>query len=171
MSQFQPAYEFVMDNEDAARAYAIVPDVGGFAISGINSASFPEEYADIASVPQSQRGPAVANFYQTKFWTPLNAGGIADQDLANRVLDEAVNAGLQAGAVLLQRAANACGVAPALTVDGQIGPLTLEAVNKLDPQRLLAAYRAARVFRYEAILQSHPDDALYAKQWMARAEE
>lgn len=169
MAQFAPALDFLLDNEDSRRQYAVVPDAGGYAIAGINSNSWTSDYAAIAAMPQASRGPAVAAFYQTKFWNPLNAGGIDDQDVANRLLDESVNAGLREGVVLLQRAANACG--GTLTVDGSIGPMTLEAVNGIDPEKLLAAYRAARVNLYTAILQAHPDDAVYAAQWMARAKQ
>ena len=49
MSDFSVCFEWMMDNEDARRAYAQVPDAppGAFAISGINSAAFPIDFADI----------------------------------------------------------------------------------------------------------------------------
>lgn len=169
MSQFSPAFDFLMDSEDSRRQYAIVPDIGGNAISGINSASFPEDYADIASIPQDSRGPAVSDFYQRCFWSPLNAGGLDSQDLANRVLDQAVNGGLNTGAVMLQRAANACGCR--LAEDGHIGIMTLEEVNALDSERIIAAYREARCSHYRAIVAAKPEDQKYLAQWLARAQK
>lgn len=172
MAQFQPdALNFLLDNEDARRSYATVPDAppGAFAISGINSAAYPLEFADINFIAQSARGPAVASFYQNAFWNPLQAGGLDSQDLANRVLDQAVNGGLNTGAVMLQRAANTCGCT--LVTDGHIGPATLEAVNALDPERIIAAYRELRCTHYRAIVEAKPEDQKYLAQWLARAEK
>lgn len=170
MSQFQPdAINFLLNNEDPRHEYASVPDVGGRAISGINSASYPEDYADIASIPQDSRGPAVADFYKRCFWNPLQAGGIESQDVANRLLDQAVNGGLNTGAIMLQRAANDCGCK--LTADGHIGPMTLEAVNALDSDRLVTAFRARRAAHYEAIVAENPARSIYLDQWLARARQ
>jgi lysozyme family protein len=172
MSQFAPALDFLLDNEDRQRAYAIVPDTGGHAIAGINSASFSEQYAAIAALPQSQRGPAVASFYYEEFWKPLNAGGLSSQDLANRVLDMAVNGGLPEAAKLLQRSINTLThAATPITVDGHIGAFTLQAANTLDPESLIAAYRAARVALYQEIALAHPEDQKYLAQWVARASQ
>ena len=38
MASFNVCYNWMMDSEDPAREYEIVPDCGGYAISGINSA-------------------------------------------------------------------------------------------------------------------------------------
>ena len=169
MSMFNPALNFMLDNEDRQRKYASVPDVGGYAISGVNSHSFPAQYAAIAAVPQAQRGPAVANFYETVFWVPLNIQGVADQDVANRVLDQSVNGGPKTGPMLLQQAANSFG--GTLTVDGVLGPDTLEVVNAINPANLLAAFRTARENRYRSIAARNPDLGQYLNQWLARAAQ
>ena len=169
MSDFAPALSFVLDNEDALRKYAIVPDPGGSAIAGVNSYDWPAQYDAIAGLPQADRASAVASFYQMNFWNPINCSGIADQDIANRVMDESVNGGLDTGPKILQRAANSCGAM--LAVDGEIGPMTLAAVNGIDAATLLAAYRAARVAHYQAIAAANPADAKYLAAWVARAEK
>jgi len=171
MSQFEPALNFVLDNEDAKREYALVPDAppGAHAISGINSAAFPEQFNAIAAIPQAQRGPAIAQFYQTHFWTPLDAAGLVDQDVANRVLDQAVNGGFKSGCKLLQVAGNACGCT--LVEDGSIGPSTLAAVNAIDQADLLVAYRVARINHYKAIAIANPSDQQYLTEWIARASK
>ena len=68
MASFDIAFDWMIVNEDANLQYASVPDVGGQAISGINSNSFPEQFAAIAAIPQAQRGPAVRQFYLSEFW-------------------------------------------------------------------------------------------------------
>jgi len=76
MAQFPPALDFILDNEDRNREYAIVADTGGQAIAGINSRSWPTAFANIERTPQAQRGPAVANFYKTEFWDVMRLGGV-----------------------------------------------------------------------------------------------
>lgn len=171
MSQFTPALNFVLDNEDFHRKYANVPDAppGAYAISGINSSAYPEQYARIAAAPQAQRSPLIGDFYLTEFWTPLGAAGLNDQDTANRVLDQAVNGGLKTGGLLLQIAANACGAS--LVVDGSIGAHTLDVVNSLDSGKLLSAFKAARVNHYRAIAAHNPDDLKYLPEWLSRASK
>ena len=171
MSTFAPALDFVLDNEDRERKYALVPDAppGAHAISGINSAAYPEQFAQIAATPQAQRGPAIANFYLTEFWNPLGVSGINSQDVANRVLDQAVNGGLKSGGTLLQIAADACG--SSLVIDGSIGPNTIKVINALDPAALLKAFQTARINHYKAIAAHNPADQKYLSEWLARASQ
>jgi len=169
MSEFGPALDYLLDNEDKARSYAIVPDPGGNAIAGINSASFPTQYAAVAAAPQAQRGELVANFYFTAFWSPLELDFVNSQDIANRVLDQAVNGGPYSAIAMLQECANSLG--GAIAVDGTMGTLTLHAVNACDAGKLLDAYRKARVEHYEAVLEAHPKLEMYRATWMARASK
>ena len=168
MAVFQIAYNWMMDNEDARRAYAQVPDAppGAFAISGINSAAFPIDFADIKVIPQVQRGPAVQRFYQAHFWNTWFAQLFSD-DLAKRVFDAAVNMGEGTAVKVLQTAINALG--GALTVDGGWGPATLAAANAANPGALVAAFINAREEHYREIVQNNPADAKYLPNWLARA--
>lgn len=173
MAQFGDAFSYVMAFEDSRLECAIVPDAppGAHAISGINSAAWSTQYEKIAALPQLERLAAVSAFYQQYFWNALNIGGLESQDLANRVMDEAVNAGLNAGAILLQDAINRCGQTPPVAPDGKIGPLTLEAANGIDPERLIAAYRVQRAQRYQNIVARNPSDEVYLAEWLRRAEQ
>ena len=108
MANFEVCYEWMMDNEDAGRNYEKVSDdpPGAFAISGINSAKFPTQFARIDALPQSQRAAAVHTFYEATFWNRWYAQLIADE-VAKRVYDAAVNMGPATAARLLQQAAGA----------------------------------------------------------------
>lgn len=171
MALFEPALDYLLDFEDAPRAYNAVPDVGGYAIAGINSNSWPGPYHQISELPQAQRGPAVASFYYQNFWVPVQAQALTSQDIANRLLDQSVNGGQNSGVYLLQKAANQLGCA--LAQDGVMGPNTIATVNFVissAPDGLLAAYRAARVANYKAIVASHPERSRYLAQWLNRAQ-
>jgi lysozyme family protein len=108
MADWDTAYNWMMDNEDSTRACAQVPDSppGAFAISGINSASYPAEFAAIAAAPQAEREPLVQQFYENKFWNQWYAQVISD-DVGKRVFDFAVNGGSVASVRCLQQAVNA----------------------------------------------------------------
>jgi lysozyme family protein len=176
MSSFDVAFQFLMDNEDAARAYAVVPDAppGAHAISGINSAAFPGEFEAIAALAQNERALAVEQFYERNFWKVWYAQLTSDE-VAKRVFDAAVNAGSVAAVKCLQEAVNfdceyhMCPHAQIL-VDGCWGPVTVEAANNCDPVDLVSAFQQARVAHYKAIVAANPADAVYLAAWAARAE-
>ena len=164
----------MMDNEDPSRAHKTVPDAppGAWAISGINSAAFPEQYAAIAAIPQAERGPAVQAFYQREFWNQwLQA--LSSDDVAKRVFDAAVNMGSGTACKLFQQAVNAVPVplSGQIAEDGGWGLNTVVAANCCDPVALVAAFKKVRVFHYDTIVHEHPNDARYLTEWVARAEK
>jgi lysozyme family protein len=138
---------------------------------GVNSKSYPAQFAWIAAQPNGQRAAAVADFYEKEFWTPLMLGGLESQDVATRVLDMAVNGGPQTAIRLLQMAINALG--HDIVEDGHNGPNTLSAANSCDPESLLASFRAQRVIRYNHIFAAKDNpteqDADNLKVWLKRA--
>jgi lysozyme family protein len=168
VSQFQPGLSFLLNNEDPKHQYAAVPDIGGFAIAGINSASWPSDYAKIAALPQSQRTQAVSDFYQFNFWNKMQIGGLVSQDVANRVLDMGVNAGAITGIKILQKALWALGCS-GIIIDGILGTITIEAANSFDSDRLLASFRQTRLAYYQKIVDNNPQDQKYFTGWEARA--
>lgn len=170
MSQFAPAFEYLMNFEDRGRTFAVnIDNNGGEVIAGINSKSFPAQVAAIKFAPQSQRPALVYQFYLTEFWMRLRLGCLNSQDVANRVLDMDVNAGEVSADSELQKAI--CEVkSGACEVDGVIGPITIAAANSVDPEQLLLAFRAQRVSHYEEIAAAHPEDEEFLKGWLARAE-
>ncbi|MGB8259210.1 MAG: putative peptidoglycan-binding domain-containing protein [Terracidiphilus sp.] len=181
MADFNIAYNWMMDNEDMPRACATVPDssphgVAGpcYAISGINSGSWPAEYAQIAALDPSQREPLVQQFYQNHYWNQHYAA-INSDEVCKRVFDFAVNAGAES-IKCLQQAVNsvaAAGTSP-LTADGGLGPMTVAAVNAATPdqqseQNLVTAFQGQRVAFYQAIVANNPSNQKYLKGWTARA--
>ena len=171
MSSFDVAFQFLMDNEDAARAYAVVPDAppGAHAISGINSAAFPGEFEAIAAIAQNERALAVEQFYERNFWNQWYAQLTSDE-VAKRVFDAAVNAGSVAAVKCLQRSCNSFPIQVPLIEDGGWGPLTVAKANILNPDSLVTAFQQARIAHYKAIIAANPADAVYFAAWAARAE-
>jgi lysozyme family protein len=174
MADFGVAFQWAMQFEDSLMACRQVPDaapagVAGpcYAISGINSGAWPQQFATIAALEESQRAPAVKSFYQAEFWNIWYAQ-LASDDVAKRVFDFSVNGGSGTAVKTLQQAVNALG--GKLVVDGGWGPLTLAAANAADPAALVEAFIEARVAHYQAIAAADPADAAYLKVWLARAQ-
>ena len=178
MADWNTAYNFMMDNEDGPRACAQIPDapeqhdpvtgerIGAFAISGVNSAAWPAEFAAIAALPQDQREPLVQQFYQDHVWNQWFAQIVSD-DVCKRVFDFAVNAGGAKAVRCLQQAVNSLAApgATLLTVDGGWGPMTLAAANAADPVALTSAFQTQRVADYQAIAAANPSLAKYLPAW------
>ncbi|HUD73842.1 MAG TPA: putative peptidoglycan-binding domain-containing protein, partial [Terracidiphilus sp.] len=152
MADWKTCFNWMMDNEDAGRKYAIVPDVGGSAISGINSHSFPLQFAKIAAFPQPNRGLEVETFYRAEVWNKW-FDQLASDDVAKRVFDMAVNGGSGTAVRLLQRACNGLAVGGSIIdEDGRWGPETLDAANSsYERGSIVGAFQNAREDHYEDI--------------------
>jgi lysozyme family protein len=174
MANWDTSYNWMMDNEDPARAYAVVPDAppGAFAVSGINSAAFPGEFEAIAALAHNERALAVEQFYERNFWNPY-AAQITSDEIAKRWLDAAVNMGPGTAVKLLQQAVNwSRDSAPiSLVVDGQWGPRTVEEVNKCNQDELVSEFQQARIEHYQAIVAANPAKEKYLAGWLARARK
>ena len=173
MADFPTAYNWMMDNEDASRAYADVPDAppGAHAISGINSAAWPEEFEAIAALSQDQREPLVQQFYENHFWNMWYAQLTSDE-VAKRVFDMAVNAGSVAAVRCLQEAMKSLVRSfPLLVTDGLWGPNTIQQVNLVKSDSIIPAFQQARVTHYDALIAANPALAIYKDTWTARAEK
>lgn len=169
MASFDVAFDWMIVNEDANLQYASVPDVGGQAISGINSNSFPEQFAAIAAIPQAQRGPAVRQFYLSEFWNAW-FGQIVFDDVAKRVFDAAANMGSGTAVKILQIACNSI-LTPSIATDGAFGPATIQQVNDAAPEALVASFIAARRAHYVDIVRSKPQYSRFLTQWLERASK
>jgi len=168
---FQDAFEFMMSNEDSAHQYKTVEDspIGSFAISGINSHAFPNQFNVINAVAQDERGPAVKQFYQITFWNKW-LEQLTSVDLSSRVFDAAVNMGPGMSVKLLQMAVNSI-VPNALVVDGNWGPNTVTQANNISSETIVNAFRNVRSQHYKDIVAKNPADEIYLKGWLARAEK
>ena len=162
-----PAFNYNLTWEDPKLTYEPNPDVGGFALAGINSHDWPVDFATISAVPVSQRPTLVFNFYTKNYWNPSRLGGLYYQDVTSRAYDECVNAGLITGIKILQKAIISCG--STIGIDGDFGPLTMEAANSLDDDQLLAALRSQRLAYYKKIVDNNELDIKYFANWKERA--
>jgi lysozyme family protein len=166
MSDFATCLAWTLHNEDSQLTYEATPDIGGFAIAGINSHVWPASYAYIAGLPVTERAAAVSTFYRCKFWAPAMAK-IVSNEVAKRLFDCAVNEGFETAVCIFQRAiADLSGI---IDEDGKLGKGTVDRANLLDPDKLVRAFQNERVTAYEKIVAEHPEKKDCLAGWLARA--
>lgn len=106
----------------------------------------------------SQLQGMVVDFYHQKFW---RYDGINDQDVAWKVFDLGVNIGVVHAVKILQQAVG-------VVTDGIYGPNTERATNAHPYGSLVPVIRISAENYHKAIVQSHPEDAMFLNGWLRR---
>lgn len=138
--RFKKAVELVLQHEGG---YVNDPqDPGGETKYGISKRSYSR--LDIKHLTRDM----ATQIYYDDWWNRHGYSMIADEELAAKVFDMAVNMGAKRAHMILQEALNR--TTPwRLSVDGILGPLTLEAVNNHPyPPLLLAELRLGAISFY-----------------------
>lgn len=147
MASFDTAYGILKGNEGWGAPS--VDNNGARVRDGINQADFPNMPDGFYSGSMDDKTALAVSqgHYRAVEWAQVKGDQIADQTLANHLLDMAVNAGI-AGAVKLLQATINDSTGGSLDLDGVMGPETLAAANA--HPALATAYRAARIGYYVA---------------------
>lgn len=106
--------------------------------------------------------------YKLYFWDKNNYEKIADDLVATKILDLAVNMGSYQAHRIAQRAVRAV-VNIILDEDGLMGLKTLTAINMCRPDRLLVALKAEASCFYRLLIAKNPVMEKYRDGWLARA--
>lgn len=111
--------------------------------------------AEIAALQQMVR-----DFYKTNFWNKYRLSEIVNQEVAEWVYDHCVNAGAR-GIMWIQLAALA-------KPDGELGPISIEAINAAPATHLLnRAKDIAGAFRLDRT-HDHPSQIQFLTSWLRR---
>ena len=105
--------------------------------------------------------------YREKFWQKNHYDRVIDCDVATKIFDMSVNMGATQAHKLLQRALN--GLGDSLAVDGIIGPITITAMNTVDPDSLVEALRDEQRRFYLSLIKNRPSLAVFQRGWLRRA--
>lgn len=154
----------VMRQEDAALSGVVTTDPGGRTRFGIAEKYHPwlEQIGFYTSMSASQAFGAAMVLYLLEYCQPLDIAAISDQAIATKLLSLSVNEGIDNPVKWLQEAVGAI-------PDGAIGPATIAALNKADPQKALAALKQQAIAWYEQLAKDNPADEEYLKGWINRA--
>lgn len=114
--------------------------------------------ANLAQIPALQR--AIDEFYRASFWDANKLTSVASQLVANWIYDHAVNAGAR-GVKWAQEAAG-------VVADGQIGFISIAAINAMPPANFLrAAKDVAAFYRLDRAL-AKPSQIEFLPSWLRR---
>jgi len=103
--------------------------------------------------------------YKEKYWPGLD--GIKEQAIVTAVFTYRGNMGPSTGIQLLQRALNSLGCD--LDEDGDIGPLTLDAVNTADAPSVMQALVQEAIGFYQDLVSRKPEKQPYLQGWINRS--
>ena len=104
----------------------------------------PPTEADMRGITKN----GAERIFRDFFWDDQHADQIRSQAMANTIIDHQVNAGN--GAKLAQQVLNRH-FGFNVSVDNQIGPQTLSALNSVDPSRFVNVYNDARADHYRQV--------------------
>ena len=176
MSEFDPAFDYMIRNEDSKLAGKVTRDSGGLTRYGVSFNFLERNGIDInrngfvneADILQLTFEDARDLIYRPYFWDRARLTTITDQRLATKALDTAVNMGVPRMAKDIQEAILYMG--GSLKVDGVLGPTTIRLINEMGPSLLLAAFAHANALFYEDLVRLNPGKYLmYQIGWRRRA--
>jgi lysozyme family protein len=133
---------------------------------GISAAAYPDE--DIKNLTLDR----AKYLYRRDYWQRLNIGEVPDDQVQEEIFDTAVNMGVGAAGIVVQRGLNFLEIGKPLVVDGAIGPLTLGYLKKWcrkDAEALFKVLNGYQFIRYVEIGESGVMEK-YAWGWMKRVQ-
>lgn len=161
MSAFQQALKFTLGAEGG---YSDNPlDTGGPTNFGITQRTWDAYRTSIKTSLTDVEGITMAeatDVYSRMYWIPARCGNMPPQ-LGICHFDWAVNHGVEGAARTLQRSLK-------VTVDGDIGPLTLSAANSGDPMLHAIDYLALRAYWYRRNVMLDPSQSVFLNGWLER---
>lgn len=168
MANFDEALTFVLRNEDPHLSGVVTEDSGGRTRFGIAERFHPELGDEFYTGTADQALETARDIYRSDYWLPVRGDEIADQRVAAKLLDMAVNMGVRQAIVLCQRAVNAIDLWR-VREDGIFGAQTLAAVNQSNSESLLTSLREACAVFYQHLSAVRPEMRDYLLGWLARA--
>lgn len=145
---FDQAFERLIGHEGG---YVNHPDdPGGETNFGISKRSYPGE--DIKGLTLAR----AKEIYKRDFWGPAGCDALPES-AKFQVFDAAVNSGVYRAIKLIQRTVGE-------NQDGVLGPVTLQAIQSMPPDRFAAHFAAHRL----AYMTSMPNWASFSKGWTRR---
>ncbi len=165
VNNFPKAIKEVLKAEGGSKYTNRPTDRGGPTKFGITQKTLSALYPDMDVKDLTQE--LAEKIYFTEYWKKNNIDKIIDYDNAHMVMDSVVNHGSAGGGKLVQKALNDLGAG--LAVDGEIGQLTVHAVNSADPRSFRNTLYLFRKAAYEDLARRDPvKGAPNLKGWLAR---
>lgn len=141
-------------------------DSGGATMCGVTLKTFTEwRVSHGCPKPTKEQlrkisDPEWHDIFRERYWNRLRADQIESQAVANMAVDWYWCSGGMAISTLQRYCYT--------TVDGIVGPKTIAAVNRCNPERLFRELSQARTEFLERIVRNNPSKARYLNGWLRR---
>ena len=145
---FETAFAFVIEKEGGE--VNDPRDNGGHTKYGISQKEYPDLDISALTVEQAKE------IYRSDYWLRAGCDGLPE-GLGIAVFDSAVNQGVGKAIKLLQRSLR-------VAEDGAIGPMTLAAMKRADPNQLIENYCTERALHYASL----DDFPTFGRGWLRR---
>lgn len=164
MAEFKPAFDKMIDNEGGYTLHTVKGDRGGQTYAGIARKFHPDwsgwMYIDNGRLILARS--QVYLFYREKFWNKIKGSDIGMQKIAETIFDFAVNAGPKTAVKLAQLVVDE-------SIDGVIGPKTINALNEVPEEEFLQGYLIAKIKYYVDICNRDTSQSKFLRGWINRA--
>jgi lysozyme family protein len=161
-NRFLDIYRIVMEYEGG---YVNHPnDPGGETYKGISRRAHPN-WKGWQLIDQKKPVPEqlVQEFYYNNYWLRLRSDEMP-YPVGEYLFDFGVNAGISRAVITVQRALN-------IKADGVLGPVTIGAIQKQDPQKLMYELLKDRVGYYTTITMQNSRFQVFFLGWIRRTIE
>jgi lysozyme family protein len=170
MADFKTAFAFVLQHEDAARSGKVTTDAGGRTRFGIAEKFHPDLPEEFFSGSAEDALLTAEKIEEREYWSPMRLDEVESQNVANKLLDMAVNMGARQAAVYAQRAVNGLAGNARLAEDGVIGAQALAVVNAVSPIAYHQALCDLSAAHYRHVAAVSPAQMVNLQGWLKRAE-
>jgi len=165
MAQFEPAFSKMMNNEGGYKLTNIANDRGGMTYAGISRRAWPNWPGWVSvDAGQTPLTSDVRTFYKLNFWDKVQGDFIDNDKIAESIFNFGVNTGTRIAVKLAQIVV---GVEP----DGDVGPKTLDELNKIPDAMFIPAYTLAKIARYRDIVKRDRSQIKFLMGWINRSLE
>ena len=162
---FKPILDKIENGYLSAAMAAKIKDSGGETYRGISRNNNPtseiwtiiDAYKRVHGIPKwksiipdARLNKLVDDLTKIKYWDALKLDTIKNQSVANYMMDFGFNSGTGTVANIVQRLVK-------VNVDGKVGALTVNQINKSDQKKFFDALVAARVAFLEKSPKINPD--------------
>ena len=141
-------------------------DKGGATNKGITISTFRHFYGgkmtaeDLKNITDAQW----EKIFLVGFWKPFRADDIKSQSIANICVDWAWASGAVTAIKQVQKVLG-------VPVDGIVGDITIDAINKSDAEELFNRLKKARIDFVNTIVRNNPSQARFSRGWVNRIND
>lgn len=164
MADFAAHIEPLVQKEGGYRLWNTPNDRGGRTYAGISERGNPTWRGwDMLrkGATAAEMRAAVHEQYRAEYWDPLDADMLQEHDVAEMMFSCSVLAGPRRAIILAQQVVE-------VQADGVMGPVTLAAINRMNPELFEARYALARINRFRVICNNDRSQRDHLLGWLNR---